>query len=60
MADLTYLFVQRDLESSVYAAVAKYLQRREDKSWKKVAKDSTRFNLMLGDRNKLPYSKLGN
>ncbi|XP_046349218.2 tubulin--tyrosine ligase-like [Haliotis rufescens] len=59
MADLTYLFVQRDLESSVYAAVAKYLQRREDKSWKKVAKDSTRFNLMLGDRNKLPYSKLG-
>ncbi|XP_046578237.1 tubulin--tyrosine ligase-like [Haliotis rubra] len=59
MADLSYLFVQRDAGSSVYTAVAKYLQTREDKSWKKVPKDSTRFNLMLGDRNKLPYSKLG-
>ncbi|XP_067680791.1 tubulin--tyrosine ligase-like isoform X2 [Haliotis asinina] len=59
MADLSYLFVQRDAGSSVYTAVAKYLQTREDKSWKKVPRDSTRFNLMLGDRNKLPYSKLG-
>ncbi|KAK7466611.1 hypothetical protein BaRGS_00037268 [Batillaria attramentaria] len=52
-----YLFVQRDLESSVYTAVAKHLLERGD--WKKQPRESTRFNLMLGDRNKLPWHRFG-
>ncbi|KAL8579922.1 hypothetical protein ACOMHN_065820 [Nucella lapillus] len=52
-----YLFVQRDRESSVYTAVARYLEERG--GWKRQNKDSPRFNLMLGDRNKLPWHKFG-
>lgn len=52
-----YYFVQRDKESSVYTAVGKLLTDRGD--WQKQPPDSPRFNLMLGDRNKLPWHKIG-
>ncbi|KAK7103151.1 tubulin--tyrosine ligase-like [Littorina saxatilis] len=55
--DETYLFVNRDKGSSVYAAVGKFLEKRGD--WKRQPPDSPRFNLMLGDRNKLPWHKTG-
>uniref|UniRef100_UPI0035901AF7 tubulin--tyrosine ligase n=1 Tax=Myxine glutinosa TaxID=7769 RepID=UPI0035901AF7 len=52
-----YTFVVRDERSSVYAVVARLLQRTGH--WKRLKRDSTRFNLMLGERNRLPYSRLG-
>lgn len=52
-----YLFVERDKGSSVYKAVGKFLEERGD--WKRQPVDSPRFNLMLGDRNKLPWYLFG-
>ncbi|CAM9885888.1 unnamed protein product [Lampetra fluviatilis] len=52
-----YTFVLRDENSTVYAAVAKLLQKSGH--WKRLHRDSPRFNLMLGERNRLPYGRLG-
>uniref|UniRef100_S4RA06 Tubulin--tyrosine ligase n=1 Tax=Petromyzon marinus TaxID=7757 RepID=S4RA06_PETMA len=51
-----YTFVLRDENSTVYAAVAKLLQKSGH--WKRLHRDSPRFNLMLGERNRLPYGRL--
>ena len=52
-----YTFVNRHPESSVYDAVAKELLESGD--WKCTNPDSLRFNLMLGDRNGLPFERFG-
>lgn len=52
-----YTFVNRDENSSVYAEVAKILLNSG--YWRKLKKDNPRFNLMLGERNRLPYGRLG-
>ncbi|XP_032240390.2 tubulin--tyrosine ligase isoform X2 [Nematostella vectensis] len=52
-----YKFVNRDDGSSIYRAVSEILLSREE--WRRVGNNSERFNLMFGDRNKLPYSRLG-
>lgn len=52
-----YTFVSRDDNSSVYAEVSKILL--SSGHWRKVKKDNPRFNLMLGERNRLPYGRLG-
>ncbi|XP_041353375.1 tubulin--tyrosine ligase-like [Gigantopelta aegis] len=57
MSDGQFTFISRDDVSSVYKAVQDYLIER--RSWKRLPRDSDRFNLMLGERNRLPYSKLG-
>ncbi|ESO94229.1 hypothetical protein LOTGIDRAFT_118802 [Lottia gigantea] len=58
MCDNRYIFISRDSNSSVYRALGKYLLNTRKGDWKKVKPDSLRFNLMLGDRNKLPYTRL--
>ncbi|KAM3930117.1 tubulin--tyrosine ligase-like [Leptodactylus fuscus] len=52
-----YTFVVRDENSTVYAEVAKILLASGQ--WKRLKKDNPRFNLMLGERNRLPFGRLG-
>ncbi|XP_043840024.1 tubulin--tyrosine ligase [Dromiciops gliroides] len=52
-----YTFVVRDENSSVYAEVSKLLLSTGQ--WKRLKKDNPRFNLMLGERNRLPFGRLG-
>lgn len=52
-----YTFVSRDDISTVYAEVAKILQSTGH--WKRLKRDNPRFNLMLGERNRLPFGRLG-
>ncbi|XP_060728366.1 tubulin--tyrosine ligase [Tachysurus vachellii] len=52
-----YTFVLRDDNSSVYAEVSKILISTG--KWKRLKKDNPRFNLMLGERNRLPFGRLG-
>ncbi|XP_042189481.1 tubulin--tyrosine ligase isoform X2 [Callorhinchus milii] len=52
-----YNFVVRDRNSSVYAEVGKVLL--SSGQWRRLKKDNPRFNLMLGERNKLPFGTLG-
>ncbi|XP_048864695.1 tubulin--tyrosine ligase isoform X1 [Brienomyrus brachyistius] len=52
-----YTFVTRDENSSVYAEVSKILISTGQ--WKRLKKDNPRFNLMLGERNRLPFGRLG-
>ena len=56
-----YGFVSLDDESSVYQQVAAQLScvATRGQDWRLLPRDSGRFNLMLGTRNKLPYSRLG-
>lgn len=56
---MMYKFVNRDESSSVYAAVSDVLLRLEGQ-WVRVAKDSERYNLILAERNRPPYARLGN
>lgn len=52
-----YTFVTRDDNSTVYAEVSKILQSTGH--WKRLKRDNPRFNLMLGERNRLPFGRLG-
>ncbi|XP_075720581.1 tubulin--tyrosine ligase [Rhinoderma darwinii] len=52
-----YTFVVRDENSTVYAEVSKILLTTGQ--WKRLKKDNPRFNLMLGERNRLPFGRLG-
>ncbi|XP_077991284.1 tubulin--tyrosine ligase-like, partial [Glandiceps talaboti] len=54
---MAYSYVVRDEGSSVYAAVANVLSSRQD--WKSIHKDSRRFNVMFGERNRLQFGRLG-
>lgn len=54
---LMYTFVLRDDNSSVYAEVSRILISTG--KWKRLKKDNPRFNLMLGERNRLPFGRLG-
>ncbi|XP_065832819.1 tubulin--tyrosine ligase-like [Oscarella lobularis] len=51
-----YRYVQRDPDSSVYAAVSAVLDENE---WIRCRRESPRFHLMLGDLNRLPWHTLG-
>jgi hypothetical protein len=56
-----YKFVNRDESSSVYTAVCDVLSSSEDQErWVRVGRDSERFNLILAERNRPPYARLGN
>lgn len=52
-----YTFVSRDDNSTVYAEVSKILVSTGH--WKRLKRDNPRFNLMLGERNRLPFGRLG-
>ncbi|XP_037752240.1 tubulin--tyrosine ligase isoform X3 [Chelonia mydas] len=52
-----YTFVARDENSSIYAEVSKILLSTGQ--WKRLKRDNPRFNLMLGERNRLPFGRLG-
>ncbi|XP_058134042.1 tubulin--tyrosine ligase [Dasypus novemcinctus] len=52
-----YTFVVRDENSSVYAEVSRLLLASGH--WKRLRRDNPRFNLMLGERNRLPFGRLG-
>ena len=52
-----YTFVSRDENSTVYAEVSKILLSTGQ--WKRLKRDNPRFNLMLGERNRLPFGRLG-
>lgn len=52
-----YTFVVRDENSTVYAEVCKILLATGQ--WKRLKRDNPRFNLMLGERNRLPFGRLG-
>lgn len=52
-----YTFVSRDDNSTVYAEVSKILLSTGQ--WKRLKRDNPRFNLMLGERNRLPFGRLG-
>ncbi|KAE8601253.1 hypothetical protein XENTR_v10013603 [Xenopus tropicalis] len=52
-----YTFVVRDENSTVYAEVAKILLASGQ--WKRLKRDNPKFNLMLGERNRLPFGRLG-
>ncbi|XP_056423166.1 tubulin--tyrosine ligase [Hyla sarda] len=54
---MMYTFVVRDENSTVYAEVSKILLATGQ--WKRLKKDNPRFNLMLGERNRLPFGRLG-
>lgn len=58
MASQMYTFVTRDDNSTIYAEVSKILLSTGQ--WKRLKRDNPRFNLMLGERNRLPYGRLGN
>ncbi|XP_048733655.1 tubulin--tyrosine ligase-like isoform X2 [Ostrea edulis] len=53
-----YGFVKRDVHSSVYKAVSKYLLDN-DEDWKKLSSNVASFHLMFGERNKLQFGRLG-
>uniref|UniRef100_A0A3B4BE99 Tubulin--tyrosine ligase n=1 Tax=Periophthalmus magnuspinnatus TaxID=409849 RepID=A0A3B4BE99_9GOBI len=57
MSGPLYTFVSRDDNSTVYAEVSKILLATGH--WKRLKKDNPRFNLMLGERNRLPFGRLG-
>ncbi|XP_068597648.1 tubulin--tyrosine ligase-like [Brachionichthys hirsutus] len=57
MSSPIYTFVTRDNNSTVYAEVSKLLLSTGQ--WKKLKRDNPRFNLRLGERNRLPYGRLG-
>ncbi|KAL5009374.1 hypothetical protein ScPMuIL_014955 [Solemya velum] len=52
-----YCFVKRDAKSTVYSAVSKFLIGSGD--WKMNPSNSSFFHLMFGERNKLPFGRLG-
>ncbi|XP_018593529.2 tubulin--tyrosine ligase isoform X2 [Scleropages formosus] len=52
-----YTFVSRDDNSSVYAEVSRILVSTG--RWRRLKRDNPRFNLMLGERNRLPFGRLG-
>lgn len=52
-----YTFVVRDEGSSVYAEVSRLLLASGQ--WRRLRRDNPRFNLMLGERNRLPFGRLG-
>lgn len=52
-----YTFVSRDDNSTVYAEISKILLATGH--WKRLKRDNPRFNLMLGERNRLPFGRLG-
>ncbi|XP_028928021.1 tubulin--tyrosine ligase isoform X2 [Ornithorhynchus anatinus] len=52
-----YTFVVRDESSSVYAEVSRLLLATGQ--WRRLKRDNPRFNLMLGERNRLPFGRLG-
>ena len=54
-----YGFVNRDRNSSVYRSVSKYLLEERGDDWRKLASNSASFHLMFGERNKLPFGRLG-
>ncbi|XP_061174345.1 tubulin--tyrosine ligase-like [Saccostrea echinata] len=53
-----YGFVRRDIHSSVYKAVSKYLVDN-DEDWRKLPSNVASFHLMFGERNKLQFGRLG-
>lgn len=53
----TYTFVSRDDNSTVYAEVSRILVSTGQ--WRRLKRDNPRFNLMLGERNRLPFGRLG-
>ncbi|XP_070576734.1 tubulin--tyrosine ligase-like isoform X2 [Ptychodera flava] len=57
MSYTSYSFVLCDEGSSVYTAVAAVLSARED--WKRTKDHRHRFHLMFGERNKVPFGRLG-
>ncbi|XP_058507259.1 tubulin--tyrosine ligase [Solea solea] len=57
MSSPMYTFVTRDDNSTVYAEVSKILLSTGQ--WRKLKRDNPRFNLMLGERNRLPFGRLG-
>lgn len=57
MSSPVYTFVSRDDNSTVYAEVSKILISTGH--WKRLKRDNPRFNLMLGERNRLPFGRLG-
>ncbi|KAK2507557.1 hypothetical protein MC885_015555 [Smutsia gigantea] len=52
-----YTFVVRDENSSIYAEVSRLLLATGH--WRRLRRDNPRFNLMLGERNRLPFGRLG-
>lgn len=52
-----FTFVVRDENSSIYAEVSRLLVASGH--WKRLRRDNPRFNLMLGERNRLPFGRLG-
>lgn len=54
-----YGFVKRDTKSSVYKAVSEFLLKNGENDWKKMPANSANFHLMFGERNKLPFGRLG-
>ena len=56
----TYVFAHCDVTSSVYSAVCQVLKRRVDWRASSTSGDVvTGTNLILGDRNNLPFRKIG-
>uniref|UniRef100_K1QWW9 Tubulin--tyrosine ligase n=1 Tax=Magallana gigas TaxID=29159 RepID=K1QWW9_MAGGI len=49
---------KRDIHSSVYKAVSKYLLDN-DEDWRKLSPNVASFHLMFGERNKLQFGRLG-
>lgn len=47
------------MQSSVYKAVADFLVTNSPDDWRKLPANSASFNLMFGERNKLPFGRLG-
>ncbi|KAJ8309584.1 hypothetical protein KUTeg_014458 [Tegillarca granosa] len=58
-ARMMYGFVKRDTKSSVYKAVSEFLLKNGENDWKKMPANSANFHLMFGERNKLPFGRLG-
>lgn len=56
-AAMPYTLINRDTNSTVYNEVVKQLLKTG--YWGLVSRNSPRFNLMLGDRNGLPYNRMG-
>ncbi|XP_033733731.1 tubulin--tyrosine ligase-like [Pecten maximus] len=54
-----YGFVKRDVKSSVYRAVSDFLLKNAAEDWRKLPVNSASFQLMFGERNKLPFGRLG-
>ena len=56
---IMYGFVLRDRNSSVYKSVTEYLLEERGDDWRKMPANSASFHLMFGERNKLPFGRLG-